>query len=251
MKLYGLIGRRLGHSFSPDYFRKKFHKLGIEADYRLFEMENVDGLREFVMEHPELRGLNITVPFKQQVLKLVDEIHPLVRKTGAANTIKVIWEGKHTILFAYNTDVAGFENTLMPFLGDEKVERALVMGTGGSAKAVGYVLEKNNISFYSVSRNPENGDEIAYTDLDEKLIENSRLLINTTPLGMYPDSGSYPDIPFHMLTPRHYVYDLVYNPEETEFLRKARSQGAAVKGGLEMLYAQAEESWKIWQASGS
>jgi shikimate dehydrogenase len=247
---YGLIGYPLSHSFSKKYFSEKFAREGIEdCSYELFPLEDISGLPELIAAHPDLRGLNVTIPHKETVLPYLDELSPGARAVGAVNTIRID-EGKLT---GHNTDVFGFGQSLERFLAQEEIGtelwpalRALVLGTGGAAKAVAFVLSEMGIPFKTVSRDNAKGN-LTYDDLDRKIMEDHRLIINTTPLGMTPNIDFFPNISYHYLDNRHLLFDLVYNPEETLFLKKGRERGTATKNGLEMLILQAEEAWRIWR----
>lgn len=247
MQLYGLIGKKLAHSFSPDFFSEKFSRLKINAEYRLFEMDRIDDIFNVITDHPELKGFNVTVPYKIEIMRLLDETDPLARETASVNTVKVDWINNKPLLKGYNTDVIGFERSLLKIIQGKQISRALVLGSGGSARAITYVLQKQNIPHQIVSRNPVVSKMLSYAHLDEKLIGEHQLIINTTPLGMYPDVGKAPKIPYQYIGGEHILYDLIYNPSETMFMRLGRENGAIANNGLEMLQIQAEESWKIWQ----
>ena len=246
MKTFGLIGKNLSHSFSPGYFQKKFVSQGIDAQYLLFEFSELTLLRNLVKNNQELSGLNVTIPFKKEVIPYLDELDEVASAISAVNTICVLRNGESIILKGFNTDVTGFERTVVQFLKNTTGISALVLGTGGSAASVSYVLHKLDIPFLSVSRNPKNKMELGYNQLRKNIIQNNRLIINTTPLGMYPDISVFPPIPYQFLGESHYLYDLIYNPAETEFLKRGRQQGAKTINGMNMLLMQAEESWKIW-----
>ena len=249
MKLYGLIGYPLGHSFSKKYFSEKFKREGIiNCSYELFPIPSIKDLPSLISSNPFLKGLNVTIPYKQQVLEYVTEKTGAVKNIGAANTIKI--EGDK--LIAYNTDVIGFENSFVRKLkppDNYRDKKALILGTGGSAKAIQYVLKKLGIEFLIVTRNhqPENGT-INYSMIDETIMNDYNVIINCTPVGMYPNEDQCPDLPYQYLTEEHYLYDLVYKPEKTLFLKKGEQKGATIQNGYEMLTIQAEESWKIWNA---
>ena len=241
MNRYGLIGFPLSHSFSGRYFADKFSREGIrDCIYELFPLEDIASFPTLWESLPDLKGLNVTIPYKEKVIPFLTELSEVVRKTGACNCIKKTGKG----LTGYNTDVTGFETVLLRKL-QPRHKTALVLGTGGAAKAVKYVLEKNGISFLSVSRSQGNGN-IAYTDLDNSLIREHLLIINTTPLGMYPQTSEAPPIPYEALTARHFLFDLIYNPVNTLFLERGEAKGAFIQNGEDMLAIQAEESWRIW-----
>ena len=242
MRHYGLIGYPLSHSFSQRYFTEKFEREGItDCSYSNFSIPKIDELST-VLADPELCGLNVTIPYKQQVIRFLDVMSPVVEAIGACNCIRI--EGG--VLTGHNTDVVGFEKSLVKKLGSHH-HQALVLGTGGAAKAVEWVLQRLGILYRSVSRQPrpDTGD-LGYEDLDAGLLAAYPLIVNTTPVGMYPKTGECPPLPYKALGPRHYLYDLVYNPDRTLFLQKGEARGAVVENGHEMLLLQAEESWRIW-----
>jgi len=247
MRLYGLIGYPLGHSFSQKYFSEKFAREGIaDARYELFPLENIADLPALLEQNPDLRGLNVTIPHKETVVPFLHELDETARAIGAVNCIKI----ENQKLRGFNTDVIGFEKSLQTVDGGRwtvQDRMALILGTGGASKAVAYVLKKLGISYQLVSRHPVGENQISYADLSSFLTPHPSLLINTTPLGMAPNVDVCPDLPFERLTPEHFVYDLIYNPPETLLLRRAKSQGCTVKNGLEMLQLQAEAAWEIWQ----
>lgn len=243
MRLFGLIGYPLSHSFSKQYFTKKFEQEGItECRYDLFSLKSINDLTVLIKNNPDLEGLNITIPFKKQVLSFLDDSH-IPDGLDACNCINIIG-GK---LVGYNTDVTGFEKSVQPLLKSYH-KKALVLGNGGAAAAVIHVLGKLRIEFDIVSRKKHIGSAFVYKDIDKKIIEESTILINTTPLGLYPDTDTYPEIPYLYITDRHLLYDLVYNPSKTLFLQKGEERGATIKNGEEMLKLQAEESWRIWNS---
>ena len=245
MKTYGLIGYPLEHSFSQRYFTEKFEKEDINARYLNFPISSIEDFPELFTHHPYLAGLNVTIPYKEQVFKYLDDINPVAEKIGAVNVIKITWNNLNYKLKGYNSDIVGFRASLFPLLTIDH-KKALVLGTGGASKAVAEALNLLNIDFKYVSRSPKGSGIIAYEDLNEEIVAEYKLIINTTPLGMYPNVDNCPDIPYDAITPGHLLYDLVYNPEETLFLKKGREKGAKTKNGLEMLYLQAEEAWRIW-----
>lgn len=245
MKRFGLTGYPLGHSFSKKYFTEKFEKEGIEdCEYELYPLEDIEELPELIKSEKGLIGLNVTIPYKQQVIKFLDEIDPKAEQIGAVNTIKI--QGKK--LKGYNTDYIGFKESLVKLVGPNPMpEKALILGTGGASKAVKAALEDLGIEFQFVSRNPADG-ELSYEDLNTQysILNTAKLIINTTPLGMAPNTEALPDLPYHQLTEHHYLYDLVYNPLITAFMQKGIDARCWVKNGLEMLYGQAEAAWEIW-----
>lgn len=245
-RLFGLIGYPLSHSFSRRYFSDKFAKEGIQdAAYELFPLPNITAFPDLLADHPNLVGLNVTIPYKQAVLPYLDALDAGAEAVGAVNTIK-IEQGQLT---GYNTDVAGFERSLQQLLRrkDRRPERALVLGTGGASLAVIYVLGQLGIAYQLVSRQAA-ADRITYEELSTKDVRRHRLIINTTPLGMSPNVDTFPPIPYEGIGNEHLLFDLVYNPEVTAFLRKGGERGAAISNGLNMLYGQAEKAWEIWQA---
>ncbi|MBS1782445.1 MAG: shikimate dehydrogenase [Bacteroidetes bacterium] len=240
--IYGLIGFPLGHSFSAAYFAEKFAKGKIDAAYRLFPLPQMESLPALLQQFPALRGLNVTIPYKQQIFPFLDSIDDAAKQVGAVNCITIRQEK----LKGFNTDIIGFKNSLTPLLKAYHTH-ALILGTGGSAKAVQYVLQELNIAFTNVSR-IQSKNAILYADITPEIIQNHLLIINTTPVGMFPQSEVFPLLPYASLTNQHLLFDLVYNPDETMFLRQGKYYGAATKNGLEMLYIQAEASWEIWNS---
>jgi shikimate dehydrogenase len=242
-KIFGLIGFPLKHSFSKSYFNQKFQDEDLkDYEYVNFELENIENFPYIIQQNPELIGLNVTIPYKEKILKYVDEMDEKVKKTGAANTL-LIKDGQ---IKAYNTDVYGFKESLLPLL-EPYHQQALVLGTGGAAKAVGFVLSELHIPHLFVSRKPEKISEIGYKKLTKDMVLSHLLVINTTPLGTYPAIEKYPSFPYDFITRRHLFYDLIYNPPQTIFLKKASGKGAKTCNGLKMLHLQAEKSWEIWQ----
>jgi shikimate dehydrogenase len=243
MKTYGLIGFRLSHSFSKKYFTEKFIKEGIEdCVYENFQLDTIKEFTALVNTDANFKGFNVTIPYKEDVIPFLDELDEAAQEIGAINVIKVQDDGK---LIGYNSDYYGFRDTLEKFISLGKHHNALVLGTGGAAKAVVTALKHLNIPYQYVSRKKGNGI-LSYDELNEQIIKEHTIIINTSPLGMYPDIDSYPDIPYQFLTSNHYLYDLVYNPEETVFMKKGIEKGAHVLNGLPMLIGQAEKAWEIW-----
>ncbi len=240
MRLFGLIGYPLTQSFSKKYFTEKFLKENInDAMYELFEIENIDFLKA-VLNNKNLCGFNVTIPYKKEVISFLSSIDSEAAAIGACNCIKII-EGK---LKGFNTDAPAFERTLQPLLKPHH-KNALILGTGGASNAVCFVLKKMGIDYKFVSRT-EKPDSYTYEQLNRNIIEKYTLIINTTPLGSFPKVENAPQLPYEYLTPRHYLYDLVYNPHVTRFLQNGRERGAAIQNGYEMLVGQAELSWQIW-----
>jgi shikimate dehydrogenase len=243
MRLYGLIGYPLTHSFSKKYFTEKFEKEGLtDCRFENFPLASAAEIRNLVQQQPDLLGLSVTIPHKETILPYLDETDELVRKIKACNCIKIA-AGR---LIGFNTDVTGFEKSLTPLLQPHH-KKALILGTGGASKAVAYVLKKKNISVRYVSRKPS-AKNLSFEQITPELLAGVQLLVNTTPLGTYPNVIEAPDIPYRALNSSHLLFDLVYNPEKTLFLKKGEEQGAAIKNGFQMLQIQAEESWKIWNS---
>ncbi len=245
-RIYGLLGYPLGHSFSRAFFQQKFEREGIDADYENFEWTDLSSLRQIIDSRPELCGLNVTIPYKEEVIPLLDELDEKAQVVGAVNVIRISRQGNHVHLKGFNSDVIGFTRSIAPLL-KAGMNRALILGTGGASKAVFTGLEELHIAPSFVSRHKE-GDRLGYDDLTPEVIQTHRIIVNTTPLGMYPHIELCPRIPYELLTPDHLCYDVVYNPEETLFLQKAAQQGSTVKNGIEMLHLQALAAWDIWNA---
>jgi shikimate dehydrogenase len=247
MRKFGLIGYPLSHSFSKKFFIQKFESEGIQdCEYELYPIETIDSLSLLLSDNPDLEGLNVTIPYKLEVLPFLNEIDEAAQAIGAVNCIKIAGKGPNAKLKGYNTDAYGFEESLKPLL-EPGHQKALILGDGGAAKAVKYVLNKLGIPFVIVTRSPTD-TSILYEEVTEEILSTHTIIINTTPLGMSPNVISSPDLPYHYITAQHLVYDLVYNPEETAFLNKAKVQDAKIKNGLEMLYLQAERSWYLWNS---
>jgi shikimate dehydrogenase len=245
MKLYGLIGHPLTHSWSATYFYHKFQDLHLpDHEYRLFPLNSINELQALLSDFREISGLNVTIPYKISVLPLLDEVSQEAMAINAVNCITVSRKPGKLWLTGYNTDAGGFRQSLIPIIKHHV--KALVLGTGGASRAVVFALDQMGIQSTLVSRNPVAANILNYSDLSKQLMSENTLVINTTPVGMLPEIKTSPPIPYHLLGNRHLLYDLVYNPEETCFLKKGREAGAETKNGLEMLKLQAEESWKIW-----
>lgn len=243
MRRFGLIGYPLSHSFSKKYFTKKFEKEELsDCNYENFPLPSIDALKQ-VLSLPGLEGLNVTIPYKEQVLSFLNYPSDVVKKIKACNCIKI----KERKLYGYNTDVVGFENSLKKKYNPFVHKKALILGTGGSAKAVIYVFEKLGIKLKSVSRKPSS-QSLSYEQLTKEIILDHKLIINTTPLGMFPNVVEAPPIPYEYLSSEHFLFDLIYNPEKTLFLKKGEQRGTLIQNGYEMLVMQAEESWKIWNS---
>jgi len=242
VRVFGIIGYPLGHSFSQKYFTEKFQREGIDdCKYESYAIKHIDELEQVLKQQPQLEGLNITIPHKQSVLSLLDDSTNIPFGLNACNCIRIV-DGK---LIGYNTDVIGFERSVSPQLNSHHT-KALILGNGGAAEAVKFVLRQLNINYKIVSRKIHKDAELTYADLDETIIKGNLLIINTTPVGTFPEVDACPEIPYQYLTPQHFLYDLVYNPEKSLFLRKGEEHGALIKNGYEMLVVQAEESWDIW-----
>ena len=242
-KLFGLLGKNISYSFSRGYFTEKFNKLDLKKyKYVNFDLQKIEDFRNVILEHKDLNGINVTIPYKEEVIPFLDKLDKIAAKIGAVNTIKFTKRGS---LKGYNSDVVGFESSILPLLKKHH-KKALILGTGGASKAVEYALKKNKISYKLVSRNPEGKKEISYYALTQEIIENYTIIINCTPLGTSPKIEKCPDIPYQFITKNHILYDLIYNPEITTFLSKGKQKEAITKNGLEMLQLQAEESWRIW-----
>jgi shikimate dehydrogenase len=245
---YGLIGYPLSHSFSRKFFTDKFLNEKIDAEYLNFEIEQIDFLPKIIQNNPELKGLNVTIPFKEQVLSFLDRIDSAADAVKAVNTIKIIHHnGATPILEGFNTDLIGFRDSIKPLL-KKYHHKALVLGSGGASKAIIQVLTELGIETIVVSRNPQYKGEISYSDLDEGVMESYKVIVNTTPIGTYPKVEGCPPIPFEYINDQHLLYDLVYNPPMTEFFKQGELKGATVKNGLEMLHLQALASWEIWNS---
>ncbi len=250
MEQYGLIGYPLGHSFSQRFFSEKFAREGLaNVRYDLFPLPDIAELPALLTANPNLRGLNVTIPHKETVLRYLHDLDETARAVGAVNTIRI----RNGRLRGFNTDVTGFEQSLQRWrteLGHTPIPQgmhALILGTGGAAKAVAYALQKMGIAYTFVSRSRIGPQHLSYTQLNTLSARDFTLVVNATPAGTYPDVDACPPIPFDVLDERHLVFDLVYNPAETLLLQRAKTKGAAVKNGLEMLQLQAEAAWKIWQ----
>ena len=243
MKVYGLIGYPLTHSFSKKYFTEKFEHLRLtEYKYENFSIASVKEVKQILADNPAILGLNVTIPHKESVISLLTEKSEVVKKIGACNCIKITGNKRA----GYNTDVVGFEQTLLSKLKPHH-KKALILGTGGAAKAVEFVLDKLAIAFKYVSRKPS-VNHLSYEQVTPAIVKDYTLIINATPLGMYPNIVQAPQIPYDALTSRHFLYDLIYNPAKTLFLQKGEQKGADILNGSEMLVIQAEESWKIWNS---
>ena len=244
--MYGIIGNPLTHSWSPAFFAKKFERLEIDERYERFPLTQISEFPDLLRRMPQLKGLNVTIPFKEKVLDYLDEIDSEAADIGAVNCIKIT-EGKTK---GFNTDIIGLEKTFVHWLPSVFSGEALILGTGGASKAVAAALAKRNIPFQFVSRKPA-PDMLSYQQLSETIIAGHKLIINTSPMGMFPNFKSAPELPYGALNQNHFLLDLIYNPVETLFLQYGKKQGAQVKNGEEMLIEQAEASWEIWRKSAA
>ncbi len=245
MKQYGLVGFPLSHSFSKRFFTEFFATENITAEYLNFELEDLSSLPSILAGHPNLVGFNVTIPYKEAIIPYLDHCDPKAAAIMAVNTVKIEREGELTKLTGYNTDLIGFRNSILPVLQSHH-RKALVLGTGGASKAVVASLNDLSISTQLVSREAKAGNSIAYTQLTRKVMEEHTIIVNTTPLGTYPKTETFPEIPYEFLTDQHLLFDLVYNPAVTQFLQKGAEQGAATKNGADMLEIQALAAWEIW-----
>lgn len=244
-KIYGLLGFPLGHSFSRNFFSEKFRSENICAEYLNFEIPDIGDFVEILAEYPDLAGLNVTIPYKRQIIPYLDDLDPVAKKIGAVNVVKINYSPDgEPLLKGYNSDVIGFHDSLVPLLGDER-GKALILGTGGASRAVAEAFSQLGMEFTFVSRKAAEG-VLTYEDLTPEILDSHHVIVNTTPLGMYPHVDSCPPIPYTLLSDAFLCYDLVYNPEVTLFMKKAAESGARVKNGREMLILQAEASWQIW-----
>ncbi len=242
MKTYGLVGKQISYSFSRGYFSDKFSKEAIASTYVNFDIPVIADIQT-VLSNTEIGGLNVTIPYKEQIIPYLDSLDPIAKKIGAVNVIKFDPNGNR---IGYNSDYYGFKNSLTPHL-HSNIKKALILGTGGASKAIAYALESLDIQYTFVSRNPDE-DQLAYHQLDQDIIHDYKLIINCTPIGTHPNIDHYPDIPYEYLTTSHILYDLIYNPETTTFLKKGKEKGATIINGLKMLILQAEKAWEIWNS---
>jgi len=240
-KTYGLVGKNISYSFSRKYFTKKFEKEEIKgAIYQNFDIDSLSEFKKIIKENPNLKGLNVTIPYKETIFPFLDKISKKAKKIGAVNTIRITKKGK---LKGYNTDAYGFKKSLQPLLKNHH-KKALILGTGGASKAIAYTLKKMDIPYQFVSRTKNNN--FSYQSLIPAVISEHQIIINCTPLGTHPNVNECPDIPYQALTKNHILYDLVYNPKETLFLKKGKQNGATITNGEQMLILQAKKSWEIW-----
>ena len=249
MKLFGLIGYPLKNSFSKDYFRNKFEEYDLDYTYENFPIEDISAIKNLIEIHDDLVGLSVTIPHKETVIPYLDEIDPVASEIGAVNCIKIVRDHGKIKLIGYNTDAYGFEVSLVNFLSNHINQKpnTFVFGSGGAAKAVCYVLKKLKIPFKQLSRKIVEANQINYSEITDEIIKNNFLLINCTPIGMFPYENEILPLPFESLTDKHYCYDLIYFPPLTRFLKTASNNGAHTKNGLQLLYLQAEKSFEIWE----
>lgn len=246
MRKFGLIGFPLGHSFSKGYFTRKFERDNItDCLYDNFPIDQISKIKELIELEKTLIGLNVTIPYKEKVIPFLDEKDQEAEQIGAVNTIQIFRSGNNIKLKGYNTDVIGFEQPLLSALKPIH-KSALILGTGGASKAVVFVLRKHSIDYRFISRNPKESSILSYSDLTPEIISEHKIIINTSPVGMYPLTEDYPDIPYNSISSDHILYDLIYNPEKTVFLKKGEEKKATLINGLPMLIGQAEGSWQIW-----
>lgn len=244
MDIYGLIGHPLGHSFSKQFFTDKFENEGIDAKYLNFDISSIEDVLDVIASNPDLKGFNVTIPYKQKIIPYLDDISKEARGIGAVNVVKVVRNGSNLRLKGYNSDMIGFKDSILPLLYPHH-KKALILGTGGASKAVKYVLNQLGLETILVSRYSRPGT-VTYTDIDADAIKEYEVIVNCTPVGMYPNDLECPNLPYDQMSSDNLLFDLVYNPEYTLFLKKGRKAGAAVKNGLEMLILQALASWEIW-----
>ncbi len=241
-KIYGLLGKNIGYSFSRGFFSEKFEKENLECEYNNFDLKQIQDFKD-IINNPNIKGLNVTIPYKEEVISYLDDLDPVAKEIGAVNVIKF---NKDQKLTGFNSDYYGFTESLKPLL-NKTIKKALILGTGGASKAISYALTQLEIKNVFVSRNPD-FNELSYNDLDEDILREHKLIINCTPLGTHPDIENHPNLPYEYLTENHVLYDLIYNPSETTFMKKGLEKGAKVSNGLQMLILQAKKSWEIWNS---
>ena len=246
MDIYGLVGKSLPHTMSPDFFNKKFAENGIDAEYRVFEIDNVEELETIISNTKNLKGLNITVPYKRAIAHLVDVVSQGVMQTGSINILKFTSKNGKRITKGFNTDIDGFENSLKPYLEGKSNVRALILGTGGAAHTASYVFRRLGIFYYFVSRNPVKVEHLGYDWITKDMIKEFNLIVNCTPLGMFPNVEDSPNIPYEYINTNNILFDCVYNPENTVFLKRGKMNGAQTISGRQMFEIQANKNWKIW-----
>lgn len=244
MSKFGLIGKNIGYSFSKNYFTQKFSDENLQHSYHNFDIESIEHFKEIIKNNPTVKGLNVTIPYKEIVIPYLTHLSEIASKIGAVNTIKITEQGE---LKGYNTDYFGFTEALKPILKAHH-KRALILGTGGASKAVAYALQTLNIPYSFVSRNHAEHNNFTYNELTQPIIEQHTIIVNCTPLGTHPNTDVCPAIPYQYIGKYHLLYDLIYNPSETLFLSKGKQQGAQILNGLPMLQYQAEKAWEIWNS---
>jgi shikimate dehydrogenase len=247
MNTYGIIGCPLIHSLSKKYFTEKFEKEKIDAEYLNFEISDISQFIGIIQKYPTLKGLNVTIPYKEKIIPFLDDLDPATREISAVNVIKVSRNNGKTKLTGYNSDIIGFRDSIKPLINPLIHKKALILGTGGASKAVREGLENMGIKWTYISRTPQKG-QLSYKDINLKILDEYTIIVNASPLGTYPDVDKAPDIPYNLLTDRHLLYDLVYNPAETKFLKLGKENGTKVKNGAEMFELQAQAAWKIWNS---
>jgi shikimate dehydrogenase len=240
---FGLVGKNISYSFSKGYFAQKFKDSKLDGNsYENFDLAQINDFRQLISQNKNLKGLNVTIPYKEVIIPYLDELNTKAKKIGAVNTIKFTKNG----LKGYNTDIYGFKKSISPFL-QKHHKKALILGTGGASKAVAFVFDELGIEFKYVSRNPEK-NQLGYKDLNKTILSVHTVLVNCTPRGTFPNMKDKPDIPYQFITDRHLLFDLIYNPEKTAFLQEGETQGASICNGLIMLKLQAEKAWEIWNS---
>lgn len=244
MDKYGIIGHPLGHSFSPGFFNEKFRNENIDAVYEMFDLPQIEAVIEVLASNPELRGLNVTIPYKQKIMHYLDELSDEARAIGAVNVVRISHDNGKVHMKGYNSDVIGFTRSIEPLL-EKHHKKALILGTGGASKAVEYGLGKLGLETVKVSRY-ERPDTIQYEKVTADIVKEYNVIVNCTPVGMYPDTEECPQLPYEAMDSHTLLYDLIYNPDETLFMKKGRQNGAVTKNGLEMLLLQAYASWEFW-----
>ncbi|WKD84757.1 Shikimate dehydrogenase (NADP(+)) [Polaribacter huanghezhanensis] len=241
--LFGLLGRNISYSFSSGFFKEKFEELELENhQYHNFDLQSIKEFPALLRQQKDLCGMNVTIPYKEEIISYLTEIDAEAKEIGAVNTLKFLKNGS---IKGFNTDVFGFLNSLKPLLENHHT-KALILGTGGASKAIAFALKKLDIDFIFASRNPQKENEILYSNLSQEIISNHTVIINSTPLGTFPETDLCPEIPYQFITSQHLLYDVIYNPAITTFLQNGKNKGALIKNGLEMLQLQAEKSWQIW-----
>lgn len=245
MDIYGIVGNPLVQSFSPNFFNEKFKTENIKAQYLKFEISDISLFPDIIKSNPNLKGLNVTIPYKEKIIPFLDELEPQAKEIRAINVIKVSNEGGKVKLIGFNSDLIGFQNSISPLINKNIHKEALILGTGGASKAVAKGLENLNIDYKFVSRTPKE-DQLSYDELDKDIFNQYTIIVNASPIGTFPKVEDTPSIPYQFINSNHLLYDLVYNPAETKFLSLGKKQGAIIKNGAEMLKLQALAAWEIW-----